>query len=152
MSQDREHLQSACDLSLRCRWPCRALFFFPTTLYNGRRHLHICRAARHSETRRRLAARISWLDFCCARLGVVPNRNSNGDLYSDRRAIDRAPQTLFVRPRDGLHRMPLHSVRNNSRSVYDRCAFARISAGIPFSKAPVQGNGAKKLKGLARTR
>ena len=47
------------------------------------------------------------------------------------------PQTLFVRPRDGLYRMSLHPVRDNSRGVYDCCAFARIGAGIVCGDANV---------------
>ncbi len=57
-------------------------------------------------------------------------RNSNGNLYSDCRSISCAPQTLLVRFHNGLHRMSLHSLWNNSRSVYDCCAFTRICAGI----------------------
>ena len=48
-----------------------ALFSFPPALHDNWRHLHICRAARNSQTGRRLAPRISWLDFCRARFAVV---------------------------------------------------------------------------------
>jgi uncharacterized membrane protein YedE/YeeE len=34
-----------------------------------------------------------------------------------------APQALLVRTRNCLHRMSLRSVRYDSRSLYDRCAF-----------------------------
>src|SRR5206468_9368248 len=50
--------------------------------------------------------------------------------YSDCRPISCASQTLLVRFCNSLHRMPLHSVWNNSGRLYDRCAFTRISAGI----------------------
>ena len=39
-------------------------------------------------------------------------------------------QTLYLRARDGLRRMPLYSVRNNSRSLCDRSAFARVSESV----------------------
>jgi uncharacterized protein (DUF885 family) len=64
------------------------------------------------------------LDFRGAGLGVVRNWNSNGNLYFHRRPIARAPQALLVRTRNCLHRMSLRSVRYDSWSLYDRCAFA----------------------------
>ena len=39
-------------------------------------------------------------------------------------------QALLVRARDGLHRMSLRSVRNDSRSLYDHCAFARVRESV----------------------
>jgi hypothetical protein len=51
-------------------------------------------------------------------------------LYSHRQPITRAPQALFVPAGYCLHRMSLRSVRNDSRSLYDRCAFAGIDEGI----------------------
>jgi hypothetical protein len=39
------------------------------------------------------------LDFRGARLGLVRNWNSNGDLYSHRRPIARTPQALLIRTR-----------------------------------------------------
>ena len=41
-----------------------------------------------------------------------------------------APQMLYVRARHSVPGMSLHSVRNNSRSLYDRSAFARVSESV----------------------
>src|SRR6266550_305048 len=54
-------------------------------------------------------------------------------------------QTLYLRARDGLRRMPLYSVRNNSRSLYDYCAFARTGESVVCDGA------AAVLKDDART-
>ena len=48
------------------------------------------------------------------------------NLYSHRRPIARTAQALLVRTRNCLHRMSLRSVRYDSRSLYYRCAFARV--------------------------
>jgi hypothetical protein len=92
-------------------------FLFPAHLYSGRRHLHIYCAARNSETGRRIAARISWLDFRGAGHAVIRNRNRNGDLYSHRGPIASAPQALLVRTHNCLHRMSLRSIRDDSRDL-----------------------------------
>ena len=44
--------------------------------------------------------------------------------------IARAPRALFLRARYCLYQMSLRSVRYDSRSLYDRCAFAGIDEGI----------------------
>ena len=106
---------------------------FPLLYTTDRHDLHIRRKAWHRETGRRPAPRISWLDLHHNRLGVALDRTGNGDLYPDRRPIYCAPQTLLVCIRDGLHRMPVHSVRNNSRSVHDHCPFAGIGKAAIFT-------------------
>src|SRR5437764_11923590 len=43
------------------------------------------------------------------------------------------PHMLFIRPRDGVCRVPLHSVWNNSRSLHDYRALARVREGVVFN-------------------
>ena len=130
MSQDREHLQMLAIFHYVVAGLAALFSFFPL-LYTTVGAVFIF-AARHGTAKpgEDLPPEFLWLDFCCARLAVVLDRNSNGNLYSDCRPISCAPQTLLVRFRDGLYRMSLHPVRYNSRSVYDCCAFARIGSGI----------------------
>ncbi len=45
---------------------------------------------------------LGWMG-CCAWLGSVLDRNSDGDLHSNDRTIARAPKTILVRFCDGLH-------------------------------------------------
>ena len=45
------------------------------------------------------------------------------------------PQVALIRARDGLYRMPLHSLWNNSWRLYDYCAFARLREGVIFHSA-----------------
>src|SRR6266536_883789 len=47
-----------------------------------------------------------------------------GDLYFDCWPMPFPSQTLLIRPRDGLYRMPLPSLWNNSRRLYDYRALA----------------------------
>ena len=61
---------------------------------------------------------------------VFFRRRHHGDLHSDCWSMPFPSQKLLVRTRDGLHRMPVRSVRNNSGNLYDRCTFARVSEGI----------------------
>src|SRR5947207_1900012 len=71
-----------------------------------------------------------WLDLCRYRFVLVFSRDSHGDLHSDRRTMPLLSQRPFVRAGDGLHRMPLCSVWNNSRGLYDCRSFARVGEGI----------------------
>src|SRR5437588_3664692 len=43
------------------------------------------------------------------------------------------PHMLFIRPRDGVCRVPLYSVWNNSRSLHDYRALARVREGVVFN-------------------
>ena len=75
---------------------------------------------------------LGW-GFRSARLAVIRIRSHGGDLYSHRRPIARTWQALLVRTRDCLHRMSLRSVRDDSRSLYERVALSRQSVKALFS-------------------
>ena len=89
-------------------------------------------AARHGTAKPGEELPPEFLGWIFAVLGsalfVIGNRH--GDLYSHRRPIANTPQPLLVRIRNCLHRMPLRSVRYDSRSLYNRCAFAGISESV----------------------
>ena len=71
-------------------------------------------------------ASLPWLDVYCARRSFLPRRCHNGDLHSDCWAMPVPSQGLLVRTGDRLHRMSLRSIRDDSRSLYNRCTFARV--------------------------
>ena len=114
-----------------------ALFTFSPLLYSGRRHLHICRATRHTKTRRRVAARISRLDFYRDRLAIVFAGDCDRDLHFDRRSLIGEASSLLVCIRDCMRRMPLHSLWNNPRRVHDHRALARIRESVVCGNADV---------------
>ena len=60
---------------------------------------------------------------------------SHGDLHFDCWPMPFSPQMLLVYPRDGLHRMPVHSLWNNSRSFHYYCALARVREDVVFNSA-----------------
>src|SRR5213596_3512566 len=64
---------------------------------------------------------LGWIFIVFGAL-VLSRRSRDGDLYSDRRPITRATTSLLVRIRHCLCGMHLHSIRNNSWSVYDHRA------------------------------
>src|SRR5437773_6268569 len=99
-----------------------------------RRDFHICFAAWHTKARRGVAARICWLDFCWLGIGPVPARDRNGYLYSHCRPMPFPSQSLLLRAGRGLHRMSLHSFRNNSRSLHDCCTLARVCKDVIFDR------------------
>jgi hypothetical protein len=89
-------------------------------------------AARHGTAKPGDELPPEFLGWIFAVLGFVRNGNSNGDFYSHRRPIARAPQALFLSVRHSLHRMSLRSVRNDSRSVYNCGPFARDGEDVVF--------------------
>ena len=106
MNQDREHLRLLAIFHYVITGVA-ALFTFSPLLYSGRRHLHICRATRHTKTRRRVAARISRLDFYRDRLAIVFAGDCDRDLHFDRRSLIGEASSLLVCIRDCMRRMPL---------------------------------------------
>ena len=112
-----------------------ALFSFFPLIYTAIGIIFIF-AARHGTAKPGEELPPEFLGWIFAVLGLVLVRNWNrdGDFYSHRRPIARAPQALLVRPRNCLHRMSLRSVWNNSWSVYDRCAVTRIGESVIFDR------------------
>src|SRR5207248_1392460 len=131
---------AACDIPLRRGWFGCVLLFLPAALRNDRRDFHICFAAWHTKARRGVAARICWLDFCWLGIGPVPARDRNGYLYSHCRPMPFPSQSLLLRAGRGLHRMSLHSFRNNSRSLHDCCSLARVRKDLIFDGATARLN------------
>jgi hypothetical protein len=130
MNQDAEHLRLLAIFHYVVAGLGALCSFFPL-LYTTIGAIFIF-AARHGTAKPGEDLPPEFLGWIFAVLGSlsVLNGNSNGDLYSNCRPISCASQTLLVRFRNGLHRMLVHSLWNNSRRVYDCCAFARIGPGI----------------------
>ena len=130
MSQDREHLQLLAIFHYVVAGLAALFSFFPL-LYTTVGAIFIF-AARHGTAKPGEDLPPEFLGWIFAVLGsvlfLIGIAMAICILIAGRSLC--APQTLFVRARDGLHRMPLHSLWNNSGRVYDRCAFARVSAGI----------------------
>src|SRR6058998_1689937 len=112
MNRDKEHLQLLAIFHYVVAGLAALFSFFPL-LYTTVGAIFIF-AARHGTAKAGEDLPPEFLGWICAGLAVVPNWNSNGNLYSDCRPISCAPQTPLVRPHDGLYRMPLHSLWNNS--------------------------------------
>src|SRR5207249_6781754 len=125
MNRDTEHLRLLAIFHYVAAG--LAAFFSSSRCFTQRsRDFRFCFAAWPTKARRGVAARICWLDFCWLGIGSVPALDRNVDLYFDRRTVSLRPQSLLLRARRGLHRMSLHSFRNNSRCIYDCGAVARI--------------------------
>ena len=129
MSQDREHLHLLAIFHYVVAGLAAVFSFFPL-LYTTVGAIFIF-AARHGTAKPGEDLPPEFLGWIFAVLGsaVVLDRNSDGNLYSNDWAISRAPQTLFVRPRDGLYRMPLHSLWNNSRACLRLLCFRANRCG-----------------------
>src|SRR5260370_41390118 len=102
MNQDAEHLRLLAIFHYVVAGLAALFSLFPLLVHDNRHDFHIRRATWHAKTRRGVAARISWLDFCRSRCPLVFTRDRDGDLYSDRRSVPFPPQGLFFRARDGL--------------------------------------------------
>jgi hypothetical protein len=145
MNQDREHVRLLAIFHYVVAGLAALLSFFPL-LYSGDRRFLALRCSPSRSEERRTAASGPWLDFHCLGRTLLHRGYCNGDLHSDCWPMPLLSQRLLVRARDGVHRMPLCSVRNNPRSLYDRCAFARVS------KSAVSKCVTADLKSDARTR
>lgn len=75
--------------------------------------------------------------FRRARLVVVRDWNSSSNLYLNYRTMSFSTRALLIRARDGLRRMPFHSLWNNPRRVHDHRALPRISEGVFCGNAHV---------------
>ena len=58
-------------------------------------------------------------------------------MYLNCRPMSFSTQVLLIRARDGLRRMPLHSLWNNPRRVHDHRALARIRESVVCGNADV---------------
>jgi hypothetical protein len=71
---------------------------------------------------------IGWI--FAVRFALVSTRDCNRDLHLNRGSLTRETHSLLVRIRYGLHRMPLHSLRNNSWRIHDHRPFTRIREDV----------------------
>ena len=130
MNQDAEHLR-LLSIFHYIVGGLAALFSFFPLLYTTVGAIFIF-VARHGTPKpgEELAARIYWLDFCRNWFALVSTRDCNRDLHLNRGSLTRETHSLLVRIRYGLHRMSLHSLRNNSWGIHDYRAFTRIGESI----------------------
>src|SRR5207253_9891585 len=92
------------------------------------------------------------MDLSCFWRTLFSRRHHHGDLHFDCWPMPFPPQMLFIRPRDGLYRVPLCSLRNNSRSLHDYRALARIGENVVCGITSLQGREGLPAEGLEPTR
>jgi hypothetical protein len=134
MNQDAEHLR-LLSIFHYIVGGLAALFSFFPLLYTTVGAIFIF-VARHGTPKpgEELPARIYWLDICRDWFALVSTWDCNRDLHPNRGSLTRETNSLLVRIRYGMHRMSLHSLRNNSRGIHDYRPFTRVREDVVLNR------------------
>jgi hypothetical protein len=128
MNQDAEHLRLLSTFHYIVAGLAAFFSFFPL-LYTTVGAIFIF-VARHGAPKPGEELPPEFIGWIFAVIALVSTWDCDRDLHLNCGSLTRETHSLLVRIRYGLHRMPLHSLRNDSGGIRDYRPFTRIREDV----------------------